>query len=91
MRSRTIFMIIASACLLVGCCAGPDSAKPAQPEVKSEVKAPLSKTDQLRQKAKIAEAASLVGYDGKAINRDLNKIIDQQEQSAKQLDDLKDY
>lgn len=89
MRSRTIFMIMVSACLLSGCCAGPDAAKPVKPEVKSEIKAPLSKSDQMRQKAKIAEAASLIGYDGKAINRDLNKIIDAQESSAKQLEDLK--
>ncbi|OGK08855.1 MAG: hypothetical protein A2W80_06375 [Candidatus Riflebacteria bacterium GWC2_50_8] len=89
MRSRAIFMVMVSACLLAGCCARPDAAKPVQPEVKSEIKAPLSKSDQMRQKAKIAEAASLIGYDGKAINRDLNKIIDEQERSAKQLEDLK--
>jgi hypothetical protein len=58
--------------------------------VKAEPKAvaPLSKSDQMRQKAKVAEAASLIGYDGKAIRRDLDKIIDQHEQSAKQLEDL---
>ncbi|HAE37360.1 MAG TPA: hypothetical protein DCG57_01840 [Candidatus Riflebacteria bacterium] len=88
MRSRAIFMIIASVCLLTGCCAGTDAAKPTQPEVKSEIKQPLSQSDQMRQKAKVAEAASLIGYDGKAINRDLNKIIDEQERSAKQLEEL---
>lgn len=63
-----------------------------EPEVKKvpEVKAPLSKADELRQKAKIAEAASLVGYDGKDIHEKLNKIIDIQEEDAKRLEDLKD-
>jgi len=79
-----MFVVAVVACMLTGCCAGP---KPVQPKV--EVKAPLSKSDQLRQKAKIAEAASLIGYDGKAIKRDLNKFIDQQEEDAKQLEDLK--
>ena len=44
--------------------------------------------DQLRKKANVAEAASMVGYDGKAIKKDLNKIIDEREKMDKQLKDL---
>lgn len=71
-----------------GCCGSREEA-PAK-VMSEQQKAPLSHADQMRQKAKIAEAASLVGYDGKAIRRDLDKIIDQQEESAKQLEALKD-
>lgn len=83
----TLFLM--TAILLSGCCSNREAA-PEPPAVKLEPKAvvPLSKADQMRQKAKIAEAADLIGYDGKAIRRDLNKIIDQHEQSAKQLEDL---
>ena len=87
MAYRTMFVLTVVVCLINGCCAGPEAAKPVPPKVE----APLSKSDQLRQKAKIAEAASLVGYDGKAIKRDLNKIIDQQEESAKRLDELDNF
>ena len=44
--------------------------------------------DKLRKKANVAEAASVVGYDGKAIKKDLNKIIDEREKMDKQLKDL---
>ncbi len=44
--------------------------------------------DNLRKKANVAEAASVVGYDGKAIKKDLNKIIDDREKMDKQLKDL---
>lgn len=44
--------------------------------------------DKLRKKANIAEAASVVGYDGKKIKKDLNKIIDAKEKEAKQYNDL---
>lgn len=74
------------AILLGGCC-GNQEAAPA-PKVEPKAAAPMSQADQRRQKAKVAEAATLIGYDGKAIRRDLDKIIDQQEQSAKQLEDL---
>lgn len=79
--------ILITACALsAGCGSEPEVKKAPVPEVK----APLSKSDELRQKANIAEAASLVGYDGKAIKENLNKIIDEQENAAKQLEDLKD-
>ena len=44
--------------------------------------------DKLRKKANVAEAGSLVGYDGKKIKKDLNKIIDEKEKEAKQYKDL---
>ena len=44
--------------------------------------------DKLRKKANVAEAASLAGYDGKAIKKELNKIIDEREKMDKQLNDL---
>lgn len=85
MRFMTVIFLI-SAISVGGCCSRQEAA-PA-PKAEPKAVAPLSKADQMRQKAKVAEAASLIGYDGKAIRRDLNKIIDQQEQSAKQLEDL---
>ncbi len=44
--------------------------------------------DKLRKKANVAEAASMAGYDGKAIKKELNKIIDEREKMDKQLNDL---
>lgn len=44
--------------------------------------------DELRRKVNVAEAASVVGYDGKAIKKDLNKIIDESEKMSKQLNDI---
>lgn len=44
--------------------------------------------DKLRKKANVAEAASMAGYDGKALKKDLNKIIDEREKMDKQLNDL---
>ncbi len=50
----------------------------------------LTKTEELKRKANVAEAASLVGYDGKKIKQDLNKIIDASNDSQKQLEGLND-
>lgn len=44
--------------------------------------------DQLRKKTNVTEAASAVGYDGKAIKKELNKVIDQQEKMSKEFKDL---
>ena len=41
--------------------------------------------DKLRKKANIAEAASIVGYDGKKIKKDLNKIIEDREKMDKEF------
>lgn len=44
--------------------------------------------DKLRKKANVAEAASMVGYDGKEIKKQLNKIIDENEKMNNQIKDL---
>jgi len=77
--------------VITGCCAGPEASRPVEEKQGEIASAPMSQSDKLRQKAKIAEAASMVGYDGKAIRRDLDKIIDQQEAAAKQFEDLQGF
>ncbi len=84
---RLVFLLFLMSAILLGGCCSNQAAAPA-PKVEPKAAAPMSQADQRRQKAKVAEAATLIGYDGKAIRRDLDKIIDQQEQSAKQLEDL---
>ncbi len=86
MSFKKIIILLITAFLIPGCCTQTKPVTEVKPAVPA---APLSQADQMRKKANIAEAASLIGYDGKAIKRDLNKIIDQQEKSAKQLEDLK--
>ena len=44
--------------------------------------------DDLRKKANVAGAADIIGYDGKRIKKDLNKIIDEREKMDNQLKDL---
>ncbi len=69
--------------LLVAVCSSGcgNSVQPRKPEAA----APVSQADQLRQKARITEAASMVGYDGKAIRKNLDKIIDESEEAKRQL------
>lgn len=81
---RTFALMIVAAIVAATGCGGASEVKK-EPEKKPV----LSKSDQMRQKAKIAEAASLVGYDGKAIKENLNKMIDESERSRKELEDLK--
>lgn len=88
MSFRKMIILVIAGFLIPGCCTQSSPAPEAKPAVPA---APMSQADQMRKKANIAEAASLVGYNGKAIKRDLNKLIDQQEKSAKQLEDLKDF
>ena len=90
MKKAGALLMLGACVFFYGCgCGREEEKKPAEIS-KIEVKAPLSKSDELRQKAKIAEAASLVGYDGKAIKESLNKFIDNQEIEAKRIEDLKD-
>ena len=98
---KIYFLILCGVIFLTGC-GESDSAnqknekanKQNNSEVKSEqseIKAKSGKNvdyDSLRKKANVAEAASMVGYDGKAIKKDLNKIIDEREKMDKQLKDL---
>jgi PBP1b-binding outer membrane lipoprotein LpoB len=51
-------------------------------------KKPLTKTEELKRKAALTEAASMVGYDGKRIHKDLNKIIDANQKGMKDLEGI---
>jgi len=83
MQIKTVALTLAIASLLVaGCGSSEKKIEAPKPE--------LSKSDQMRQKAKFAEAASMVGYDGKAIKENLNKIIDESERAEKQLKEIDD-
>ncbi|GAB4266397.1 MAG: hypothetical protein Kow0029_00020 [Candidatus Rifleibacteriota bacterium] len=86
MKKNIILILAAVVCS--GCGSEP-SPKPAAPTAKPESK--MTKTEQLHQKAKVAEAASLVGYDGKDIRKKLDTIIDENARQQKMLEDLKDY
>ncbi|MEW6708390.1 MAG: hypothetical protein AB1403_01080 [Candidatus Riflebacteria bacterium] len=68
-------------------CGSEPAAKPATPAPAAPAKE-MSKTDQLHQKAKVAEAASIVGYDGKDIRQKLDKIIDENAAHEKMLKDV---
>lgn len=83
---RKLFLIIGLSLFVSGCGSEPEVKKiePAQP-----VK-PLTKTEQLHQKAKFTEAASMVGYDGKDIHQKLDKIIDENAAHEKMLKDVGD-
>jgi PBP1b-binding outer membrane lipoprotein LpoB len=76
-------LITALALFITGCGGGEKVEK--KPAVK---KKPLTKTEELKRKAKLTEAASMVGYDGKRIHKDLNKIIDANQKSVKDMEDL---
>jgi len=47
---------------------------------KKEPKKKLSRVEELHRKAKFTEAAGIVGYDGKAIHKNLDKMIKAREQ-----------
>lgn len=90
-----VFLIIVLSLLIAGC---GSSSKPVK---KSSVSAQaannlnsgagMSKADKLHQKAKVAEAASLVGYDGKNIRKKLDTIIDAHAEHEKMLKDIGGY
>ncbi len=90
MKRTAILFLLPATVFLYGCGSGSETPKTAAPAVTNASGTAMSKTDELKEKAKIAEAASLVGYDGKAIREDLNKVIDIQAEEAKRLEDLKD-
>lgn len=89
---RKVFLIIVSSLLLAGCGGSSEPAKekpaPAQAANSSNSSAGMSKTEKLHQKAKVAEAASLVGYDGKDIRKKLDTIIDANAEHEKMLKDV---
>lgn len=83
---KKLMMFLGIGILFIAGCGS--SEKPVE---KTQVaKPPLSKAEQLKEQAKVAEAASLVGYDGKAIRKDLEKIIDQSEAENKRLKEIDD-
>ncbi len=90
MKKAAVLFLLPATLLMYGCGSGSETPKTATPTATTASGTAMSKTDELKQKAKVAEAASLVGYDGKAIREDLNKIIDIQAEEAKRLEDLKD-
>jgi uncharacterized protein YceK len=86
---RKVFLIILSSLLLSGCGGSSEPAKekaaPATAAKSANSSKEMRKTEKLHQKAKVAEAASLVGYDGKDIRKKLDTIIDANAEHEKML------
>lgn len=90
MRKFVALVIVAGCALLCGCWGStPEPQKTDVPAAAART-APANSVDELKRKADLTEAASLVGYDGKAIKEDLHKVIDAQQEAAKRLEDLND-
>lgn len=88
MRKILLPAIISSLLLFSGCCSksSEKSQQPAQPAANKTEK--LSDKEKLHNRAKLAEAATLVGYDGKQIRENLDKIIDANDAHKKMFEDL---
>lgn len=56
-------------------------------KVTKKPKKKLTRVQELHRKAKFSEAAGIVGYDGKAIHKQLDKVIDLREKETKDLND----
>jgi hypothetical protein len=87
MRKLTLTVLLSGSILMLGC----GSSEPEKTKDETTRAKPLTKKEKLHNKAKITEAASLVGYDGKKIHKDLDKIIDENakhQDALKELDDL---
>ncbi len=76
-------IILFALTLITGC--GSEKA-PEKTEAAKTPKKPMTKMEKLKKKAEFTKAASMVGYDGKQINKDLNKFLDA---TQKQNDDFK--
>ena len=100
---KSFILLVSCVVFLIGCCNfnnsnSNQSKKILDKQSLNEIKNNLSDKslksgenvdyDKLRKKANAAEAASMIGYDGKALKKDLNKIIDEREKMDKQLKDL---
>lgn len=95
---KVYFLILCGMVFCAGCCETNAPKQTSGKENLNEINKNLSEMnprpgekvdyDQLRKKANVAEAASMVGYDGKAIKKELNKIIDEREKMDNQLKDL---
>ena len=88
MRNFFALVLVAGCALLSGCWGSTPAPQKTDAPAAVEKAVPMNSTDELRRKADLTEAASLVGYDGKAIKEDLHKVIDAQQEAAKRLEDL---
>lgn len=89
MRKFVALVFVAGCTLLCGCWGS--TPAPQKTDAPAAAKtAPANSVEELKRKADLTEAASLVGYDGKAIKQDLHKVIDAQQEAAKRLEDLND-
>ena len=75
---RNIAILIVAATLIAGC-----GQEPAKPQVASPTETP---EEALHRKARAAQMGDLVGYDGKKLQKDLDKIIDNSSKRAKDLE-----
>lgn len=74
---KKILLLITAVCFATGCGETPKKKKP---------KKKLSRVEELHRKAKFTEAAGIVGYDGKAIHKNLDKMIKAREQHTTDFD-----
>ena len=82
---RTILML-ALALMINGCGSEPAAKK----KTTAKPKKALTKTEELHRKARLTEAASIIGYDGKRIRKNLDNIIDQNAKHQKMLEGIGD-
>ena len=86
-----LLLVLTLIITMTGCCSSDDSqAEVENTQVETE-KEEMSRADKLREKARVSEASSLLGYDGKALHKDLQTIIDQSEKQQDMFDNLDDF
>ena len=84
-------LLLCLVALVITGCGGSETKKEEQTKVEEKKPAkPMTETEKLKQKAKVSEAASIVGYDGKKIHKQLDQIIDQSAEHKKMLEDAGD-
>ncbi|MDD3145761.1 MAG: hypothetical protein PHD82_00545 [Candidatus Riflebacteria bacterium] len=88
MRKNAAVLFAMLAVFALGCGSSENTTTTTTPAPENSAKVAPSKMDELRRKADLTEAASMVGYDGKAIKESLHKVLDEQENAAKRLEDL---
>ena len=74
---KKLFLVLTALTFLCGC--GTKKVEKKEPIKK------LTRVEELHRKAKFTEAAGIVGYDGKSIHKQLDKVIDLQEKDTKDL------
>ena len=74
---RKMLIVLAATLLVAGC--GKEAEKP-------KVQAPETRAETLHRKARAARMGDLVGYDGKQIQKNLDKVIDANEAHVKELE-----